>query len=310
MAWWIRPIVRLVAASLLPLAVPACITAVVWALPGDPAAIICPPQVCAGTDVLAARWNLDRGPWAFFSGWVADALGGDLGRSWRVLQGLPVAELLDTAVPNTLWLVGLAGAIVAAGMVMGTLEVVGRGWDRVAATLGLAPAVVVALLGAAAVEIRYGAASFEAEAMAWRIVVGAVVLGLADGALGDALGGARAAVRAERAQRYVAVAELRGEGAVGNMLLNVLPALVGQARARFLHLLSGAVVVEVVLRVDGVGDLLWRGTLLQDFGVVLAAATTFAVLSSALLAAHAVTELATGWAIRRAPLLDPVPVVA
>ena len=55
------------------------------------------------------------------------------------------------------------------------------------------------------------------------------------------------------------------------MLPNVAPALAGQLRARAIHLLSGgAVVVEVVLRIEGLGELLWIGTLLQDFGVVLA----------------------------------------
>ena len=38
--WWLRPLVRLVAAVLLPFAVPLIITLLIWALPGDPASII------------------------------------------------------------------------------------------------------------------------------------------------------------------------------------------------------------------------------------------------------------------------------
>ena len=55
--------VRTIAALLLPFLVPAIITMLIWALPGDPASIICPPESCGGTDTLAERWNLDAGPW-------------------------------------------------------------------------------------------------------------------------------------------------------------------------------------------------------------------------------------------------------
>ena len=87
--------------------------------------------------------------------------------------------------------------------------------------------------------------------------------------------------------------------------------MVGQLRARALHLLSGAVVVEVVLRIDGLGDLLWRGTLLQDFGVVLAAATGFAVVSAALLLVQAGLEVLVAVQTRRTPVVptDRLPLV-
>ena len=35
--WWIRPFVRLIAALVLPFAVPGVITIALWMLPGDPA---------------------------------------------------------------------------------------------------------------------------------------------------------------------------------------------------------------------------------------------------------------------------------
>src|SRR6476660_231267 len=72
--WWTRPLVRFVAALLLPLLVPAVITGVLWILPGDPAEIICPPQICQGTAALAARWGLDQGPWTFSARWLGTAV--------------------------------------------------------------------------------------------------------------------------------------------------------------------------------------------------------------------------------------------
>lgn len=306
-AWWLRPAVRLVAALLLPLAVPAIITALIWSLPGDPAEIICPPELCGGTEALAARWNLDGGPWKFFSAWIAAAITGDFGNSWRVQQGVPVAELLHEAVPTTTILLLLGLLPVLLGAVLAASNVLPRRADPVFSAVGLVPAVVFALLCAAVVELRFGAESFNPEATRLRILLGALVLGFADGAFAGAVTGVRALFRSERKQRYVSVALLRGERILANMLPNVSPALAGQLRARMLHLLSGTVVVEVILRINGVGDLLWGGTLLQDFGVVLASATTFALLSASLLFLQALVEIGVALHVRRSPLLPPLP---
>jgi peptide/nickel transport system permease protein len=300
-AWWLRPLVRLFAALLLPIAVPGIITALIWSLPGDPAEIICPPEICGGTDALAARWNLDGGPWKFFSGWVAGALEGDFGNSWRVQQGVPVAELLHESLPTTALLIAVGMIPIVLGAIGAATGIIPRRADPVASLLGLVPSVVFALLCAAVVELRFGAESFDDEATRLRILLGALVLGFSDGAFSGAVTGVRTLFRGERKQRYVGVALLRGERPLGNMLPNVAPALAGQLRARVLHLLSGTVVVEVVLRINGVGDLLWGGTLLQDFGVVLAAATSFAALSGGLLLLQAATEIIVALHVRRAP---------
>jgi ABC-type dipeptide/oligopeptide/nickel transport system permease component len=143
-----------------------------------------------------------------------------------------------------------------------------------------------------------------------RLALGALVLGFADGAFAGATTGVRALFGTERKQRYVGVALLRGERPLALMLPNVAPALAGQLRARVLHLLSGTVIVEVVLRINGIGDLLWSGTLLQDFGVVLAAATSFAALSAALLFIQAVTEIVVALVVRRAPAVPTAVPVA
>lgn len=301
--WWTRPLVRLLAAAALPVAVPGIITALIWALPGDPAEIICPPELCAGTAELAQRWNLDGGPWAFYTGWLRAASHGDFGSSWRVLQGESVRALLNEAVPTTAVLLAAAFVPVLLAAIAGASGRVPRRVTPAFTLFGLVPAVVLALLAAAAVELRLGADSFDDVGTRVRIVAGALVLGLADGAFSDTLGGVGALFAAERRQRYVQVAQLRGERPIANMLPNLAPALVGQMRARALQLVSGTVVVEVVLRINGVGDLLWNGTLLQDFGVVIAAATTYAAFSALLLAAQALVEIGVALWVRRAPRL-------
>jgi len=111
----------------------------------------------------------------------------------------------------------------------------------------------------------------------------------------------RGLMEAERKQRYVQIAILRGESVLSNTLPNVLPAIAGQMRARLLHLLSGAVIVEVIVRINGLGDLLWQGTLTQDFGVVLAAAFAFAAVSALLLLSQALLEIGVALHVRRHP---------
>jgi ABC-type dipeptide/oligopeptide/nickel transport system permease component len=167
--------------------------------------------------------------------------------------------------------------------------------------MGLIPALVLALAGAAFIELTFGFDSFSDTGKLTRLLIGAAVLGVADGAFTGAALGTRATFETERRQRYVGIAILRGERTLANTLPNVAPSVIGQMRARIIHLLSGAVVVEVILRIDGLGDLLWGGTLRQDFGVVLAAATFFAVVSSMLLLVQAALETAVALHVRKAP---------
>ncbi len=299
--WWIRPCVRLLAAMLLPLVVPAVITGFIWSLPGDPASLICPPNVCGGTEALARRWNLDGGAVQFFLGWVIDAVSLEFGNSWRLHQGLPVLGLLAEAIPTTVILISLATLMVMLGGLLAATSILPKKADATIRIIGLVPALVLALLGAAFIELTYGFDSFSSAGKWARLFVGAGVLGVADGAFSGAVLGTRSTFETENQERYVGVAILRGELPIENTLPNVAPALIGQMRARIVHLLSGGVIVEVILRIDGLGSLLWGGTLRQDFGVVLAAATLFAVVSSALLFIQAVLETIVALQVRRSP---------
>jgi ABC-type dipeptide/oligopeptide/nickel transport system permease component len=295
--------VRVGAALALPFLVPLVITLVLWALPGDPASIICPPALCTGAEELAQRWGLDKGPWSFYLNWMSAAFQGDFGNSWRVRQGLPVGEMIAESLPTTGALVGLATVPLLVGGLLASMGRLPRQFDDLAQVVGLVPSVVYALLAAAYVQINHGAMSYDGWPGTLRILLGALVLSLADGALAAATIGTRGTFEEERKQRYVQIAVLRGESLLGNMAPNVLPALVSQLRARALHLLSGSVVVEVVLQISGLGELLWLGTFQQDFGLVLAAAWAFSLLAGLLLFAQGLLEVFVALWVRRAPAL-------
>lgn len=298
---WVRPLVRAAVAVLLPALVPGLITVVLWALPGSPAEIICPEEICSGQAQLEEHWNLHQGPWFFFKTWFGAAMNGDFGDSWRMQAGVPVAELLLPSIPTTAKLVGLAFIPMLIGAVLAATRALPKQLDPLLQVVGLAPAVVFALLAAAVVTIKYGQFAFDPEAVRLKLLLGAAVLGLADGALSGTVVGVRGLTEAERNQRYVEIGWLRGERPLANVLPNLLPALAGQMRARLLNILSGAVIVEVILQIDGLGDLIWRGTLKQDFSVVLAAAFGFALLSAALLLLQALVEVVIELHVRRSP---------
>ncbi|MEO0606320.1 MAG: ABC transporter permease subunit, partial [Myxococcota bacterium] len=266
-----------IVAATLPFAVTAAITLALWALPGDPADILCPPEICEGTALLARAWNLDRGPTQFFVDWTRAAFVGDLGRSWRVMPGVPIAQLVGDALPNTLTLVGLATLGLAGGSLLGLVRGGLARLDALWQLVGLVPAVIVALAAAAWVELTFGLLSYDGTAGRWRLALGVLTLVVADRALGEAVSGTRQVFTTEFRRRYIDIARLRGESIWANALPNVLPTLARQWRARVLAVLSGTVVVEVVLRIEGLGQLLFQGTLRQDFGLVLAATWLFAL---------------------------------
>jgi ABC-type dipeptide/oligopeptide/nickel transport system permease component len=240
----------------------------------------------------------------FFWGWVGNAVSLDFGRSWTAFQGMDVGTLLAESIPVTCMLVALSSLWTFTGVIGAATGWVSRRLDPLIQTTGTVPVLVLALVGAAIVDLNYGFGSTGKEGQMARLLIGSVVLGLADGAFAGAVVGTRGLFSRESKQRYVAVAILRGERELANTLPNVTPALAGQVRARLLHLLSGAVVVEVMLKIDGIGDLLWIGTLEQDFGLVLATATLFAVASALLLVLQALCEVLVALHVRRSPKVE------
>ena len=301
MKWWMRPLVRLMVAILLPFLVPALVAGALWALPGDPVSILCPPGSCEGWEELARIWHLDHGPMYFYYWWIWNAMSLDFGTSWSVISGVPVYDEIVASIPHTAALVVCAMAPLFFGTVAAALGWLPRWLDPFWQLIGMVPAVILALLAAAYVEIRFGVVFNDWRPLLWKIGLGALVLGVADGALAGAIIGTRSVFEEEVKQRYIQIAQLRGETTLSNALPNVLPSMIGQFRGRVLHVISGTVVVEVVLGIPGLGDLLWRGTLTQDFPIILAAAFVIALVSGGMMLLQALSEIGIAMYVRRSP---------
>lgn len=303
---------RGLAALSLPLLVPAIITMIIWALPGDPASTLCPPSTCPAQakELLIENYSLSD-PFSFLAAWLSKAIFLDFGRSPVSFAGFQVSDLLAGSVPNTTLVMLIALAPILLGTFGAAFSILPKQLDSVLQAIGVVPAVLLALFVVAALTINFGpsdpwAFTVKLGTADWEIapikLLGAgLVLGLADGALSGAVAGTRSVFESEIKQRYIGIALLRGEGAMTNAAPNVLPTVIGQFRGRILHLLSGTVIVEVVLGIDGLGDLLWRGTLDNDYFIVLAAAWGFALLSAVLLFLQAASEVWIALLVRRSP---------
>ncbi|TVQ91053.1 MAG: hypothetical protein EA397_11195 [Deltaproteobacteria bacterium] len=304
--------VRGAAGILLPLIVPAIIAMIIWGLPGDPATTICPQGTCGETarQALIERYSLTS-PYAFLYSWLSRAIFLDFGISPVTIAGKEVWALVATSVPNTALVMLLALGPITVGTFGAALGWFPRQLDAVFQGIGVVPAVIFALFCVAFITIfdlggigAFGIPMFEYdnwEVSPMKLLAGGLVLGLADGALSGAVSGTRSVFDTEFKQRYIGIAILRGERPMVNAAPNVLPTLIGQFRSRVLHLLSGTVIIEVILGIEGLGDLLWRATLDNDYFVVLGAAWGFALISSFLLIFQAISGVVVELMIRRSP---------
>lgn len=313
MAWWIRPLVRFIAALSLPVLVPAIITMIIWGLPGDPATTICPPVTCPdqARALLIEKYSLTD-PISFLQSWLGQAFFLDFGRSPVAFAGFEVSELLAASIPNTALVMLIALVPILFGTSGAAFGFLPKRLDGLLQAIGIVPAVLLALFAVAALTINFGPSdpwAFTidvAEGIYWevsplKLLAAGLVLGFADNAMSGAVTGTRSVFESEVKQRYIGIAILRGERVLANAAPNVAPTLVGQLRGRILHLLSGTVIVEVVLGIDGLGDLLWRGTLANDYFIVLAAAWGFSLLSAVMLFGQAASEVAVAMVVRRSP---------
>ncbi|WP_095153650.1 ABC transporter permease [Pseudomonas sp. Irchel 3E13] len=282
--------------------------AILYALPGDPVAILLAQSGEPGAvdpakvAELRARYHLDGSLWQQYGGALWRLLHLDLGTSLQT--GKPVAQALAAALPATLAL-AFAALLLAVPLGIG-LALAAHQVRRqpLQSALHNAPAVVVSLptfwVGLVLLQLfsfklhwlpamgDHGLAS---------LVLPAVTLALPCAAMiAQVLGRSIASVSQ---QPFVQALRSKGVGPwrllCGHILHNASIPLLSLAGTLLGNLLAGAVVTETVFSRDGVGRLAQAAVASQDIavvqGVVLLAATLYVL-----------TNLATDLLY---PLLDP-----
>jgi peptide/nickel transport system permease protein len=260
---------------------------------GDPALAVLGDQ--ATPEAIAAfrlRWRLDDPLLLQFWRWLSGALVGDFGASMVVAAGEPIARLIGTRLPNTLFLGGYALALaLMISLVAGTVSALRHGKliDSASTSLAvlgismpdfwLSYALIYALALGLGLFPSYG---FTAPSVS---LTGALYSGFLP-ALAIAAPMAAAFTRILRTslletlfRDHVRVARSLGHGEnfifLHHVFRNALIPYVTVIGLQVRYLLGGTVVVEKIFGVNGVGSLMVDAAFARDYPLVQACALVF-----------------------------------
>lgn len=263
-------------------------------LPGDPALALAGDEADERALIeLRVKYGLDQPIYIRYLRWLAAALTGDLGYSFR--NSTAVTDLLLAKLPITLEL-ALASMLVALalGIPLGIVSAARRGTvsDFFASGFALSGISVpsfwlgIMLVLVFSVNLRWfpssGYVPFTEDP--WRSVVGfvlpSVVLGT--GIAGVLMRHTRSAMLQSLGADYVRTARAKGlreqRVVLRHALRNALMPVVTLGAIEFGHLLAGAVLTEQIFSIPGFGKLLVDGVLYRDYAVVQGLVLVSAVL--------------------------------
>ncbi|MFT4214916.1 MAG: ABC transporter permease [Microbacterium sp.] len=291
-------LIRLVASRLVITIITALFIAVVVffairAIPGDPALTI------LGTDStpeereqLRAVMGLDQPLMAQFALWLGQLLQGDFGYSYS--QGRPVTEIIGPALQNTMMLGGAASVIaIALALAMGNLATSRwRGMRRatdwaealflsapqytVALLLLIALAVVLPVFPAGGVSTR-GDGSFSD--IAAHLALPALALALAPGAqMARSLKTSISTLQSTELLPTLRARGLSPARLAAHAHHNALPPMITVLGIQVGTMLGGALFVEQIFSIPGLGALIVQSVSLRDYTLVQAVALLIAII--------------------------------
>jgi peptide/nickel transport system permease protein len=238
------------------------------------------------------RLGLDRPLLVQYGDWLAGVVTGNLGNSF--FTGQSVTEALSTRLPVTLSLVLVTLALtVVLSVVIGVAAAVYGGWvDRVVqflAVLGAAvPAFIVAILlvFAFAVSIRLfpatGYITPDENLGGWVASVTLPVISLLVGAIAGAASQFRSAVLEVLSRDFVRTLRARGVAEpvilFGHVLRNAAGPGLTVLSLQTIYLIGGAVIIELVFALPGMGDLTNTSAQQGDVPLVMGAVLAIIVI--------------------------------
>ena len=250
--------------------------------------------------------GLDRPVLTRFGDWVSHAIRGDLGSSW--FTGQTVSQAITSRLTVTLSLV--IGAVVVSAVVavlLGIVAATRRGWaDRVVqilSVLGFAiPGFLVAigLITWLAIDLHWfkptGFTAFSASPSAWLSSITLPVIALSLGSIAGVTAQVRGSVIDALRQDYVRTLRSRGLSEARVVGKHVLRNASGPALSvlglQFVGLLGGAVIVENIFAIPGLGQVAvgatGQGDIPEVMGLVLATAIIVVIV-------NLIVDLLQGW---------------
>ena len=246
--------------------------AMMFGAQGDPIQALAgeKPVSAAQRAYLTEHFHLDHGFWYRYADYVGGLLRGDLGDT---LTLRPISSVLAGAWPYTLKLAGLAMVVVVvAGVGAGVLAGVRRGGLFDAATLALTlvvigvPVVVLGFLGQYLLGIRLRLFPVANEGDLYSLILPALLLGMLS--LATTVRLTRTAVVENLRADYAKTARAKGLSrarVVGvHVLRNSLIPVVTFLGVELGSLMAGAVVIENIFNIPGVGFTLARAVRTED----------------------------------------------
>ncbi|MEX5270376.1 ABC transporter permease subunit [Kocuria sabuli] len=242
------------------------------------------PEVLAQ---IRAELGLDAGPFAVFAGWVTGVLAGDFGTSW--ISGNPVLPGVLEALGVSLTLMGAALAVALLVAALACVPTVRaglagrptRGPGAAAAALTALPEFLLAAVLLIVVAVWAGWLPPYGWAGPEHVVLPALALGLpAGGLIGRLLATAVAGAFTERWVHTWAVAGHSRARITGAVLHRALPGVIGQVALVVVGLTGGAVPVEEVFAIPGLGRILLGAAASQDIPALQAAVLVLLVLAA------------------------------
>ncbi|NBN77457.1 ABC transporter permease subunit [Microvirga tunisiensis] len=252
----------------------------ITAMLGTEAGLLTPEQKAA----LASYFGLDQGWFTQYARWIAGVLSGDLGLS--VTYGKPVLEVILDRFPLTLQLALMAMVIaLGTGLPLGVFAATrnGKASDlgvRVLAMIGQStPSFVVGLLLIYVLSVGFGVLPAMGEfvplwqdplANLGQMILPAITLGFAFTASVTRI--SRSAMLDVLSDDYVRTARAKGAPARRviwrHALPNALIPVVTLSGVEFGYLLGGAVLVEQIYALPGLGRLVLEAILQRDYALV------------------------------------------
>ena len=254
----------------------------------------------------AQELGVDRPLLEQFGGWVSGVLRGDFGASWFTSQ--PVTDAILSRLSVTLSLVfGAVALIAVVSVVLGVLAATRRGWvDQLVQVLSLVGTAIPAFLIAMGLVLVFainlgwvnptGYVQFAASPSGWFSSIILPVIALSLSGIAAVTQQIRGSMLDALRQDYVRTLESRGLSRRSIVFQHVLRNAAGPALAvlgvHFVGLLGGAVIIEQIFAIPGMGQVAVIATSQGDIPLVMGLVLATAVLVVIL---NLLVDLAQGW---------------
>lgn len=254
----------------------------------------------------AQELGLDRPVLVQYGDWVVHALSGDFGYSW--FSGQTVSAAIISRLSVTLSLViGTVLVVAVVSVVLGVLAATKRGWvDKLAQMLAVLGHAIPGFLFAVGLVLFFaltlgwfdptGYVPFTDSPTGWAKTVTLPVIALALGGIANVTQQIRGAVIDALRNDYVRTLRSRGIPERTVVVKHVLRNAAGPALAVlaviFVGLLGGAVIVEQVFAIPGLGQVAVQATTQGDIPLVMGLLVATGVI---VIVFNLLVDLAQGW---------------